>query len=433
MLDVFLPMLVFFPLYIGVGVVVMLLLKRTHAFAMPLNAGVFALAFLLGAGVTTYAEFLLSQIGMPFWMSLILCGGVALGGWWHIAQHREKKLQKRSFSSALFWSVPVIMLFFFFTRSVSRITYTWDSIAFWTPKMAVLFLDQSVNLQGLSKFNHPEYPLLLPLVGANSFTLMGKPDEIAAKAVIFGFTISLIVVLGTYLQSRMSKPKALFWLLLLMSLFIFREHVAGEYVGTADIFVATYFAAGAIALLKKQPSVALVLWLMSSWSKSEGLVFVLVTTFLMFVFYKQLRVFIIGVFAFFLAPWQLLLKLQKIDTSQYFKFAEIYKRPWVEYAVYSVHAFREEFRSLAKWNLLFFFFLSATLTRIHKILSNRPLLVIVSGLIAQLVMYMIIFTVTPEEQATFIAASVSRLTLHLAPTALIITATLLSKDPDESI
>lgn len=432
MRDLLLPIVVFFPLYIGVGVVALLFLKRFYAVALKVHVTLLAESFLIGAGVTTYLEFVLSEMGIPFRTSLIALSVISLIGWRFIVQHRERKLLKISYTSVLFWLVPVLLLFFFFTRSVSRVMYTWDAIAFWIPKMTILFQDQRVNLDGLIKFNHPEYPLLLPLIGANSFTLMGEPNQIAAKTVIFGFTISFIVVVGNFLLSRLSKPKALFWLVLLMSLFIFREHVAGEYVGTADVFVAIYFAVGSIALLKKQPALALVFWLLSSWSKSEGLVFVLVTTFLLFIFYKQLRLLIIGALAFFLAPWQLLLRLQKVDTSQYFKFDEIYIRPWGEYVVYSVHAFREEFRNLQKWNLLFFFFLSATLTHVRRILSNRPLLIIMAGLTAQLAMYMVIFTITPEEQATFIAAAVSRLTLHLTPTALIVTATLLSKDLHET-
>jgi hypothetical protein len=426
-LNVLVSIFIFFPLYAGVGSIALRLIRIIEK-PVPEMPRVFSgTHFLLGAGVATYLEFLLSLIGAPLRVSLIALAVLALIGF--IVGYKKPKLGlKFSIKTILFWIIPVVILLFFFTRSVSRVMYTWDAIAFWIPKMVALYQDQRVNLPGLTKFNHPEYPLLLPLVGANVFTLMGKPDQVAAKAAIFGFTVSLIVMLGQFLQSRMSKPKALFWLLLLMSLFIFREHVAGEYVGTADILVGTYFAAGAMALLRKRPALAFSFWLLAAWSKSEGQVMVLVSAVMLFLLYKHLRVYLITMAGVFLGPWQLLLKLDHIDTSQYFKFNQIYARPWVAYIVYSIHAFREEFRNIQKWNLLFFFFLSATLTHVRKIVKDKAMFIICLGLLAQLVSYIVIFTITPEEQATFIAASISRLTLHLAPTVLVVTAVLLSGD-----
>ena len=96
--------------------------------------------------------------------------------------------------------------------------------------------------------------------------------------------------------------------------------------------------------------------------------------------------------------------------------------------MYSVHAFREEFRNLQKWNLVFFFFLAQSFATIKRIAQHKELRIIYAGLTVQLLSYMVIFTIAPEEQASFIAAAISRLTLHLAPTALVITAYLFSQE-----
>lgn len=316
---------------------------------------------------------------------------------------------------------------FFFTRSVSRVMYTWDSIAFWVPKMSALWSENVVRAEALVPFNHPEYPLLLPLTGANAFLLTQTPNDVAAKGALFGFTIALLWSMGSWLYKKIGGWKAIFWMVLFISLFIFREHVAGEYVGTADILVGTYMCAGTLALLYKRPLLAQIFWLSLPWVKSEGLVFAGVTSFLLFIYYPHLRLWMTTVGTFLLLPWRFFIQAIHVDSSQYFKFGELYARPWVEYAVYSIHAFREELRNLQKWNLLFFFFITLSFTRFKEICAEKSLHIIYTGLAVQLVMYMVIFTVAPEEQASFIAAAVSRLTLHLAPTVLIMSSYLHAK------
>ena len=177
--------------------------------------------------------------------------------------------------------------------------------------------------------------------------------------------------------------------------------------------------AGSILLLSKRPRAALLMWLFLPWAKSEGLVFTLASSGMMFVLYPPLRKHILFLAAAFLAPWRIFVQYMQVDSSQYFKFDELYTRPWIEYATYSIHAFREEFRNLSKWNLIFFFFIAESALAVRKILKNRELIIMYTALIAQLIVYLVIFTITPEEQASFIAAAISRLALHLAPTVVV--------------
>ncbi|OGY46189.1 MAG: hypothetical protein A2840_02520 [Candidatus Buchananbacteria bacterium RIFCSPHIGHO2_01_FULL_47_11b] len=431
MFEVFFPIAIIWLMYIGVGVLAFQFLQTREKIKVVSEspAYIWSVSFLIGAGVVTLGEFVLSLIKVPFWISLCGFGAIALYSLFlyrHTLCSPTRKPQ--TIFTILFWIGTVIMMFFFFTRSISRVTYTWDSIAFWTPKMFALWSDQTVHLEGLRNFNHPEYPLLLPLTGANAFTIVGEYNEVSAKAVIFGFSLALFLLIGNaLLTQKSSKLQKVFWMVLFLSIFIVREHVAGEYAGTADIFVGTYFVAGTIALLKKHRLIALVLWLFAAWNKSEGLVFAGVTTLLLFLSYPSLRKWIVFSFATIAVPWQLFTKLSGLG-SQYFAFGSLYARPWIEYAVYSVHAFREEFRNLQKWNLVFFFFLAQSFCAIKRIAQHKELRIIYAGLTVQLLSYMVIFTIAPEEQASFIAAAISRLTLHLAPTALIVTAYLFSQE-----
>ncbi len=71
--------------------------------------------------------------------------------------------------------------------------------------------------------------------------------------------------------------------------------------------------------------------------------------------------------------------------------------------------------------MLFFFFLSSVAISVKKILKDKAAIIVLVSLFMQLLSYLIVFTITPEEQATFIAAAISRLSLHLAPTVLVMT------------
>lgn len=416
--DLFAGLLVIV-IFLGVGAFVYSCVSQKKSIQNTTIIWRLSVWFLVGAGLTTLAQTVLSLPGIPLTISLFVAGCIALLG---IFQQRKMLVYRKeqpTLSSISFWSIVVLLWTLFFFRSLSRVTYTWDSIAFWTPKMVGLFAENRVTKHALIPFNHPEYPLMLPISGADAMVLTGLPSDIAAKVVLFGYTLAFFGLFGSFLRKYTSEWLSIFWLLLLGTGFIFREHVAGEYVGTADILVGIYMMAGSVMLLSKRPRAALIMWLFLPWAKSEGLVFALASCGMMFVLYPSLRKLIIFLSAVFLAPWRLFVKYMQVDSSQYFKFGELYARPWIEYAIYSVHAFREEFRNLSKWNLMFFFFLAESAVGIRKILKNKALLTIYASLTVQLIVYLVIFTVTPEEQASFIATAISRLTLHLAPTAVI--------------
>lgn len=424
-----LPMIFLWLLYIGVGGLIdYLIYEKSHKKHRAQSGllGYLGIWFLLGAGVVTFLEFIFSLAGIAFKFTLLGFIPLAILG----VNFQKKKVFSRPVGPRkvlLFWFGVLAVLYLLFIRLISRVIYSWDAVAFWLPKMFSLWVDQTVNIQALIHFNHPEYPLFLPLTGANVFTILDQPHDIAVKAVIFGFSLSLIFIIGDFLLKKVGFLKAVFFMAIFLSSFVLREHIAGEYVGTADVLLGTYLVAGTIYLLKDKPRLALLFWAFCPWVKSEGLVIFGVSFLLLLVFYKNLRNVFSLVGPLLVLPWFLYVKYLKIDTSQYFKFAEIYERSWLDYAIYSIHAFREEFRNIYKWSLLFFFFLAGSLTKVKKILQNKKLLMIYMILGAQLMMYLIIFTITPEEQASFIAPAISRLTLHLAPTVLVVTAWLFGK------
>ncbi|HKY73938.1 MAG TPA: hypothetical protein VJ246_01345, partial [Patescibacteria group bacterium] len=183
----------------------------------------------------------------------------------------------------------------------------------------------------------------------------------------------------------------------------------------------------------KKPLQAVILWCLAPWAKSEGLVWAGVTTIGIFFSYPTIRKYVLLTAPLLAAPWSLFTKYMGLSSSQYFRFNELYARPWIEYATYSIHSFREEFRNVEKWNLTFYLFFGALVFRIRQVFSDKALFIPVVAFFIQLVSYMVIFTITPEEQATFIAAAVSRLTLHLAPAAICIVVYMISSTDKELV
>lgn len=380
---------------------------------------------LVGGGSVTLAQAIMSVFGISLLWSLGIAAGIACLGWWkyghtlfpHTYNVGEKVL----------WGMIGVWMLLLFTREFSRVMYTWDSVAFWTPKMVALFESRAVRKHTFEFFNHPEYPLLLPLSGADAMIITTKPSESAAKVVFFGYILACVGILGSFVMRNTTWIKSAFWIALFLSSFIVREHMAGEYAGTADILVGIYMAAGAALFLLGQKKMGLLVWMFLPWIKSEGLVFTLAVSGFLFLFEKSLRtwIFVLGMLC--IGPWRIIVKWMGVDTSQYFKFQEIYVRDWVEYATYSVHAFREEFRNLGKWNMIFFAFFAQTIRFFSSLIRDKVLLTIYGGMAAQIIMYIVICTITPEEQASFIASAISRLTLHLAPTAVVVASYLHAK------
>ena len=95
------------------------------------------------------------------------------------------------------------------------------------------------------------------------------------------------------------------------------------------------------------------------------------------------------------------------------------QRPIVEYTRYSLNAFREEFRFVARWGvgfLVIFFFL---FTHFKAVFENKWFLFALILFGFQFAGYIAVFYVTHDDQATQIATSIFRLVLQVYPAMLL--------------
>ena len=80
MFEVFFPIAIMWLMYIGVGVLAFQFLQTREKIKVVSEspAYIWSVSFLIGAGIVTLGEFVLSLIKVPFWISLCGFGAIAL-------------------------------------------------------------------------------------------------------------------------------------------------------------------------------------------------------------------------------------------------------------------------------------------------------------------------------------------------------------------
>ena len=397
----------------------------------------------VGAAIFTLLQAVMAMAGVSFGWSLLGLSTVILVSVSFHVKNRKFSISRSYLRSSMLalsrkklcWFASIflfILIAISFSRGFSRPTYTWDSIAFWTPKMIAVWRAPRLDQSTFNPFNHPEYPLFVPILGGNQFILNEFPDEFSAKGImiVLIYSVFFIWFISIFSREASFRTRLVHLLLFFMTMlsFVVREHTGGEYLGTADIFVGMSIFLGAYHLLHGRPAHALLVWSFVPWMKSEGQVWALTTYALIFFHEARLRAWTFVLGSTLILPWQVWIRYSGKDSSQYFAFDQLYARPWLEYAIYSVHSFREEFRFLDRWGLLFWLGAISILHNFTLIWRSKPIRILAIALTAQLAMYLTIFTITPEEQASFITAAIARLTLHIAPTVALITAQLFTME-----
>ena len=308
----------------NVGYALIRLLKETltsNSFFEKLG-----LPIILGAIYATLLQTVFAFFQFSIFYSLILLHLFAIAQTFVLLRKNWTRYVSRiynfRFSFVLLLLIPFfVTLFLFGSRSYSRSIYAWDAIAFWLPKTYVLAYDQVIQPNSFERFNHPEYPLFLPMLGADAFLITGTHNEMALKVSTFGFSVAFICAVVGFFFRTTPKKYALFFSALLCSLFIFREHISGEYVGTSDVFVGISIATGTMLWLEGKRTLAHWFWVGAPWAKSEGLVWYLSTAGMSFLLApKKFARLIIP--TFFATVWILFTKVVGMS-SQYFKFSEL--------------------------------------------------------------------------------------------------------------
>ncbi len=347
----------------------------------------------------------------------------------------------------LIWSTllvvsTILFVSFFWINSVKNPHGRWDAWSNWNVVTRFVYRGGE-NWQStfLRVYDHPDYPFLLAMSNATTWELLSRETTRGPIILAFFFVLSLAGLLFGLINALSGPKQATFAAILLMTQPIVAYHGMALY---ADLPEAFYFLAAAglmpLFLSSREKTIAIIAGLMaglSAWTKNEGLTFIALNLIVWVgigIFYKEklvIKNFLLGLslpmlviilFKIFLAPGndllagnQGLLK-QLLDTQRYVTIAEYAGRTLWDFGSQPV-------RIVA---VLFVYTILAGRTR-NSTQGTLPVIFVAS---VQLMLYFLIFVITPHDLEWHLRTSVSRLYLHVFPLALLCFL-LWVKTPDE--
>ncbi|MBE9528691.1 MAG: hypothetical protein IME99_05585 [Proteobacteria bacterium] len=347
----------------------------------------------------------------------------------------------------------------------------WDAWSIWFFKARAFFIDGGVTsgflLNADYGYDHPDYPLLVPLSLMWLFTTLGEANDIVAKILYPIQFAALLALLYYFILRSVGRRSALVAAALLSLTPLVVIHSAGlpqkigglysgDFVGYADLTLALLFMAsgGFIYLYAKEGAgsalraAALVLAI-GAWTKNEGVVFALLgaSLLLLLLLLKSFKLplssfffptskrtqerpegvkvatsvlFIVAALALFVLPWALY-KAHFGLGSEYTGGLNvgtigenIGRLPFVLGAILKHLFVRLSLVSVAWWVLA----LSVALNL--KGILRPGVFALLLLLIGQFAVYTLVYVITPADVAWQISTSLDRLVLHMTPLALLI-------------
>jgi len=246
-----------------------------------------AVAFALGLGAVSLQMFFYSLASIPFgtfavtlpWaaaaivMTTVSGRGRARGpdGYGRRSSFRAGLAPGALWPGALLLVIIASQVAYAFSYAVILPVNGWDAWAIWFLKARAFFIDANVSPAFLTDqaygYDHPDYPLLVPLSVAWVYTAVGRVAETSAKLLWPLQFVSLLVIFcwgilrATARAGRADRPGlALLFTALLSLTPIIIVHAAGlpapigglytgDFVGYADLALSLYFLSSGVFFL----------------------------------------------------------------------------------------------------------------------------------------------------------------------------------------
>lgn len=318
----------------------------------------------------------------------------------------------------LFITLIIIFMIDIFLKTFSYPIWGCDAYTIWLARGRAFFIDKAINIENLKRFWPSEHPPLWSMVIGWSYVFFLEPNEVLIRYLPLLFYFLIIFEFITNL--KINKIVKYIVILILITLPQLTANVVDfSLAGNADLFLSFYFFMGILAIYKKQFTKAGLFFALGSWVKSDGTPAVLIFIFFMIIFnfknkLKPIIYAILPVIVLFAAKYWLGI------SSRYFQ--HLYERPYGDYLWYDLMAFREEMRKISNWSGLWWLFTFILIVKRKFIFQKKEVLFCYLMILFQIISYVLIFLITPENQAGHIASAIYRLLLHVAPAALFITA-----------
>jgi len=317
-------------------------------------------------------------------------------------------------------------------RALARPLTSWDDRAIWGSKAKIIYYEKTIMAEGFTEqfrlHPHKDYPLLVPLSEYYFFSTLRDANDRLVKVIFIGLFFSVVAITYFHIKGVMGGTAALAAALILISMPAFGLIDIGAPSGYADVPLTFYYGAGSIYALSwlrgHKPHYAYLAFIfisMAVLTKNEGLGMAAIVIVLMLILTKPSRenisVLIKG------------LSVGVIISGFWLALKVNYQVSWENYGdrlhIANVVAGRgritniiklmiDEFLKPLRWGRLYpIALLSIFLSPLS--LFKRDNLFLFLNIIGTLLMYMIIYIITPWEFKSLIRASFTRLLMPLAP------------------
>lgn len=313
--------------------------------------------------------------------------------------------------------------------------FEWDSVVIWGMKARVLFespLTPRPWYFSEVRYNasHLDYPLLMPMMLAGAYGAMRQAYEPAARAVLPMLFAGFILLHYSAVRFNVSRPKAL---LLTIMVLCAPYLLSQATLGTADVPLATFHAGALIYMSRwiaeRQRSdmiFAAVFTLLAGLTKAEGLPLALLSAILLTAF----------------AAHGIRRRTIALDLLIFVGVISVGLGLWIAWRAFIPHT-DEDYVGRARWSILI-----ENISRLPTILRAfahhlfdptkfgivSPTLVVFAAigyrgfrsanilflwvfLLSHLLLYVLIYVITPWDLTALIRDSMDRLIIHIIPTA----------------
>jgi hypothetical protein len=324
----------------------------------------------------------------------------------------------------------------------------WDSWEFWFMKARILFTHRALTPDFPPGPSFADYPLHMPLAVSWLYAAAGSVQDRAAKVLYVLQFAGLLIAFNGLVRSMTSRMHALFFTALLSSVPVLVIQGAGlppgvdgfglyewDQVGYSDLTLSLCFllAGGLVCVAFETKHAVCLYWAaffcgVGAWTKNEGLVFACLGASAMvwaarrrIVFGREL-IALAAIILVFILPWSLYKSLLHVS-SDYMRDTR---------ARMNVGAFRNVpivlsglgsrfLKATGPINLWFYLYASTVILNRRRLRSS-PALVVDFLVVSQLMVYLCVFVMSPQEIRWSVSTTMSRVILHVAPLGLLAAA-----------
>lgn len=415
--------------FISVGFFVIKILNLLPMFS---NIEIVPYAFGLGSGIIAYELYLISRMGFSWNIFLIIIPWILISI--IVLLVKPKKLNfkfkfkiKFSKKDKILLLLITATMFFVLFEAWLRPLSAWDGWSIWLLKAKIFFLDKKINPSVLSYVNS-DYPLIMSLMSSFIYLVLGSVNDRIVLLLFSAFYFFLGWIFFFSLKKYIGITWALFFTFLLISTQnLIRQ--GGRYeVGNVDLALGFYFFISTLLLINfiksKNLKVLIILNLflvITSLVKNEGMPFSILIQFITIFYiikyklYSRLMAVLLWIIPF--VDWQIFQNIYKVPrnfllTDSSFK---------IERIGLITNGILREFVNIQNWNLLWLIFI---LVFLYYLISKKreKLNIFFIILFFQLILYFLIYMVTPINPIVHIKSSLDRLLIQLAPLAVFTTS-----------